>query len=506
MSSDSSNILEMQHISKSFAGVHALRDVSFTCRRAKVHALVGENGAGKSTLIKILAGAYQADSGEIIFKGQRYTSFSARQAIAVGIGIIYQEFNLVPYMTVAENIFLGREPHNRVGIVDTRRMIEETDAVIKRLGLSLSGNEQVNNLTVAGQQMVEIAKALATRADLIVMDEPSAILAGHELENLFAIIRSLIEAGVTIVYISHRLNEVFEIADDVTVLKDGQVVSTQAIAELSRARLIQMMVGRPLSEVFPPNTRARGSAVLTAEGISTESLPHPASLTLYEGEILGISGMVGAGRTEVARALFGADRLRSGRITIKGATIMPRSPQQAMKAGLALVPEDRKSQGLFLEQSIRNNITLTSLQRLTRLFVIQRKRETESIERAQHDLGISMASPALEVQYLSGGNQQKVVLAKWLETSPAVIIMDEPTRGVDVGTKFEIYQIMRRLTERGVAILMISSELPEILGMSDRILVMHSGQIVAELVRHQATEERIIELATTGESPEQTTA
>ena len=274
----STNILEMQHISKSFAGVQALRDVSFTCRRGKVHALVGENGAGKSTLIKILAGAYQADSGEIVFKGQRYASFSARQAIAAGIGIIYQEFNLVPYLSVADNIFLGREPRNRFGIVDTRRMAEEAGAVLDRLGIPLATNELVSDLTVAGQQMVEIAKALAKHADLIVMDEPSAILAGHELESLFAIIRSLIEEGVTIVYISHRLNEVFEIADDVTVLKDGQVVGTQPITELSRSRLIQMMVGRPLDEVFPSNTRARGSAVLTAEGITTEHLPHPASL------------------------------------------------------------------------------------------------------------------------------------------------------------------------------------------------------------------------------------
>ena len=506
MTPDSTNILEMRHIFKSFAGVQALRDVSFTCRRGTVHALVGENGAGKSTLIKILAGAYQADGGTIVFKGYRYASFSAHQAITTGIGIIYQEFNLVPTLSVADNIFLGREPHNRFGLVDTARMAREAEAVLQRLGIPLNPHELISDLTVADQQIVEIAKSLVKHADLIVMDEPSAILAGHELESLFAIIRSLVEAGVTIVYISHRLNEVFEIADDVTVLKDGQVVGTQPISELSRARLIHMMVGRPLDEIFPPNTRARGEAVLTAEGITTEHLPHPARLTLYEGEILGISGMVGAGRTEVARALFGADPLRSGKITVKGTTVVPRSPQQAVRAGLALVPEDRKSQGLFLEQSIRSNITLIILRRLTRFGIIQRRRETETVEQARHDLAINMASPNLEVQYLSGGNQQKVVLAKWLETSPSVIIFDEPTRGVDVGTKFEIYQIMRQLTERGVAVLMISSELPEVLGMSDRILVMHSGQIVGELTREQATEERIIELATTGHTLEQTPA
>ena len=309
--------------------------------------------------------------------------------------------------------------------------------------------------------MVEIAKALSQDADLVVMDEPSAILAGQELDSLFVTIRSLVEQGVTIIYISHRLNEIFEIADDVTVLKDGRVVGAQPIGEVTRARLIQMMVGRPLEEIFPRATRSRGAPVLTATNVTTERLSSPASLTLYEGEILGLAGMVGAGRTEVARALFGADALHTGKILLKGTLIQPRSPKEAVEAGLALVPEDRKSQGLFLEQSIRSNITLSSLNRLTRFGVIQRSQETEAIARAQRELSINMASPELEAQYLSGGNQQKVVLAKWLQTSPSVIIFDEPTRGVDVGAKFEIYQLMRQLAERGVAILMISSDLVE---------------------------------------------
>ncbi len=495
-------ILEMRNISKAFGGVQALRDVSFSCRKGEVHALVGENGAGKSTLIKILAGAYQADGGEIVFKGQRYAGFTAREAMATGISIIYQELNLVQFMTVAENIFLGREPRNRLGIIDTRRMAKESADLLNRLGIQLSPSAHIGDLTVASQQMVEIAKALSQNADLIVMDEPSAILAGQELDSLFAIIRSLVEQGVTIIYISHRLNEIFEIADDVTVLKDGQVVGAQPISEVTRARLIQMMVGRPLEEIFPRATRPRGTPVLTATNVTTERLPHPASLTLYEGEILGLAGMVGAGRTEVARALFGADALRSGKILLKDTLIQPRSPKEAVEAGLALVPEDRKTQGLFLEQSIRSNITLSSLDKLTRFGVIQRGRETETIQRAQSELSINMASPELEAQYLSGGNQQKVVLAKWLQTSPSVIIFDQPTRGVDVGAKFEIYQLMRQLAERGVAILMISSELPEILGMSDRILVMHERQIVAELARDQASEERIVELATTGSQAE----
>ena len=501
-SMNDSPILEMLNISKAFGGVQALRDVSFSCRKGKVHALLGENGAGKSTLIKILAGAYQADNGEIVFKGRRYVGFTAREAMAIGVSIIYQELNLVQFMTVAENIFLGREPRSQLGVIDTRRMAKESADLLNRLGIQLSPSAHIGDLTVASQQMVEIAKALSQNADLIVMDEPSAILAGQELANLFATIRSLVEQGVTIIYISHRLNEIFEIADDVTVLKDGQVVGVQPISEVTRARLIQMMVGRPLEEIFPRPIRPRGAPVLTATDIVTEQLPCPASLTLYGGEILGLAGMVGAGRTELARALFGADPLRSGKISLKDTQIRVRSPKEAVKAGLALVPEDRKTQGLFLEQSIRSNITLSSLDKLTRFGVIQRRQETETIERLQGELSISMASPELEAQYLSGGNQQKVVLAKWLQTSPSVIIFDEPTRGVDVGAKFEIYQIIRQLAERGVAILMISSDLVEILGMSDRILVMHERQIVAELAREQASEKRIIELATTGSHAE----
>jgi ribose transport system ATP-binding protein len=491
-------ILEMLNISKAFGGVQALRDVSFSCGEGKVHALVGENGAGKSTLIKILAGAYQADSGEIVFKGQRYAGFTAREAMATGIGIIYQELNLVPLMTVAENIFLGREPRNLFGVIDTRRMAKESAELLDRLGVHISPSARIGDLTVASQQMVEIAKALSQNAGLIVMDEPSAILAGQELDRLFATIRSLVADGVTVVYISHRLNEIFEIANDVTVLKDGRVVGAQPIGDVTRARLIQMMVGRPLEEIFPRASRPRGAPALTAVDVTTERLPRPASLTLYEGEILGLAGMVGAGRTEVARALFGADALRSGEIRLKGAPIRLRGPREAVDAGLAMVPEDRKNEGLFLEQSIRSNITLSSLGKVTRFGVIQRGKETATIERAQRELSIAMASPELEAQVLSGGNQQKVVLAKWLETQPSVIIFDEPTRGVDVGAKFEIYALMRELAERGVAILMISSDLVEILGMSDRILVMHEREIVGELAPDEASEERIIELATTG--------
>jgi len=401
-------------------------------------------------------------------------------------------------MTVAENIFLGREPRYRLGFVNSKRLRTEAADLLNQLGIELELDLEVGKLTVAYKQMVEIAKALSKNADLIVMDEPSAILAGHELEQLFRIIESLIEQGVTIIYISHRLDEVFQIADEVTVLKDGEVVGTRQVQDLPRSELVQMMVGRTLDEVFPATNHERGEPILQAEDISTDTILDGASLTLHVGEILGVAGMVGSGRTELARALFGADRLTTGRITIKGEPVSLKAPAEAIRQGLSLVPEDRKQQGLFTELPIRNNITLPILKRVTRWGVLRRGLEDEIVSEARRKHSIMMASADQEVQYLSGGNQQKVVLAKWLETKPEIIIMDEPTRGVDVGAKFEIYQLMRQLNDLGMAILMISSELTEILGMSDRILVMRDGRIVGELSRSEASEEGIIELATTG--------
>ncbi|MFO7321960.1 MAG: sugar ABC transporter ATP-binding protein [Chloroflexota bacterium] len=490
-------ILEMRQIAKAFAGVQALKGVSFSCRAGQVHALVGENGAGKSTLMKILAGAYQPDSGEIIYKGRRYTSLSTREALDNGIRIIYQELNLLPYMTVAENIFLGREPRTGLGLIDTKKLYADAEAILQRLEMPLDVRQPVGELTVARQQMVEIAKALSQRADVIVMDEPSAILAGHELETLFSVVESLVRQGVAVIYISHRLDEVFRIANEVTVLKDGQVVGTHPIEALTRAQLIQMMVGRSLDEAFPHGQPRRGAPVLTVEGVTTAAV-RDIHLTLHAGEIVGLAGLVGSGRTELARALFGADRLQSGTVWLNGEVVTLSSPAQAVDAGIALVPEDRKTQGLFMELPIRNNITLTVLDKLTRYGVIRRRAEAERVDQARRELAIAMASASAEVQYLSGGNQQKVVLSKWLARAPKVIILDEPTRGIDVGAKFEIYQLMRQLTEQGVAILMISSELTEILGMSDRILVMRDGRIVGELAREEATEERVMQLATTG--------
>lgn len=491
-------LLEMRDIVKTFGGIHALRNVSFRCGRATVHALLGENGAGKSTLIKVLSGAYQADSGEIIFNGAAYTHLSTRQALDLGIRIIYQELNLLPDMTVAENIFLGEEPRTRLGLVDTAAMRRRSASLLQQLGVTIAPETLVGDLTVAGQQMVEIAKALSQRAELIVMDEPSAILATHELEQLFATIRSLKAQGVTIIYISHRLNEIFEIADEVTVLKDGSVVGTTPVAGVTRSQLVQMMVGRPLEEIFPKAQAEPGEVVLAVDQLSAGRAVRNVSFVVRAGEIVGLAGMVGSGRTELARAIFGADPVTGGSITLNGARLKANTPHQAIRAGVALVPEDRKSQGLFVTQSIRQNITLLVLSRLAKAGVMRRRAEDAVIADARQMLSIQMQSPDQAVQFLSGGNQQKVVLAKWLETSPKLIIFDEPTRGIDVGAKLEIYHLMRRLADRGVAILMISSDLPEVLGMSDRILVMHHGELAGEVPAAAATEEKIVELATTG--------
>ncbi len=489
-------ILELQHISKVYAGVPVLKDVSFACQRGQVHALVGENGAGKSTLMKIVAGAVQPNGGTITFKGETFSHLNTRLALDKGISIIYQELALIPHMTVAENIFLGREQRTSLGFTRQKLMMDEAAALLQRLGVQIDPRTPAGELTVARQQMVEIAKSLSRNADLIIMDEPSAILAGQELEQLFQIIETLTQAGVTIIYISHRLDEVFQIAKNVTVLKDGELVGTAPIEQLNRARLVEMMVGRSLDEVFPKSKHAIGDPVLVAENLSTQTLKQ-ASFTLHAGEIVGVAGMVGSGRTELARAIFGADALQTGHITLKGVPFAPRGPQQAIENGVTLVPEDRKQQGLFTGLSIRHNITLPILKRLTRWGMVDRKAENDVIARAKSDLSINMASPELEAQFLSGGNQQKVVLAKWLQILPSVIILDEPTRGIDVGAKFEIYQLMRQLNEKGVAILMISSELVEVLGMSDRILVMQDGRIVGELAGEQVSEQAVITLATT---------
>jgi ribose transport system ATP-binding protein len=462
-----------------------------------VHALVGENGAGKSTLMKILAGAQPPDSGEILINGQRAHFDNPRDAQTHGISIIYQDFNLVPDLDVVENIFLGHEPRTRRGLLDRGAMRREAQVLLDRLGVSLDLEARVGRLTVAQQQMVEIAKALSHEASIVVMDEPSAVLAGHELERLFEIIAALKSHGVTVIYISHRLDEVFRIADRVTVLKDGQWMGTLDVTDVTKPELIRLMVGRNLDEAFPTATLGDHEVVLEVRGLSRHGVLHDVNFRLHQGEVLGLAGMVGSGRTALARALFGADSFDNGEIILDGRRIRPGQPREAISAGIAFVPEDRKTEGLITGMSLRRNLTLPILGRLRqRLGWVNEPQERAIVQDAIRDLSIKTPSLDQEVQYLSGGNQQKVVLAKWLATHPRVVILDEPTHGIDVGAKAEVYTIIRTLANQGTAILMISSELPEIIGMSDRILVMRSGRVVAELSRGEASEEKILTMAT----------
>lgn len=490
--------LEMLNITKTFPGVVALEDVSFSCYGGEIHALVGENGAGKSTLMKILTGALHPDQGEIRLKGTRVRLNTPAEAQKMGIGIIYQEFNLLPWLTVAENILLGQLPKTRFGTVDWNCAYEEAESALGRLGVRLDLRTRVLDLSVAQQQVVEIAKVLALHTDLsiIIMDEPSAVLAGHELEQLFEVIRTLKDQGVTIVYISHRLDEVFEIADRVTVLRDGQFVGTGHVADMDKSTLIRMMVGRTLDETFPRGEGPIGKPLLEVRGLSSSQLGlHGITFSLHEGEILGLAGLVGAGRSELAMTLFGVGPADKGEVWFNKQQVPLGKPRETMRMGMALVPENRKEQGLVLSQSVRNNTSLVILDRLRRFLLIDEKQERRLVQQQIENLEIKTPGLGQQVGFLSGGNQQKVVLAKWLCSGPRLIIMDEPTRGIDVGTKAEIYQLMRALANKGTGIIMISSELTEIIGMSDRILVMSRGRIAGELSREEATEERILTLA-----------
>lgn len=492
-------VIEMRGISKSYPGVRALDGVSLTVMPGEVHALVGENGAGKSTLMKILAGAQPRDAGDIIMRGEVVTIDGPQRAMDLGISIIYQEFNLVPYLNAAENIFLGREPGARIpGFVDFRRMYREAQEVVDRLGVKLDVRAPVHTLSIAQQQMVEIAKATSRKSSVIVMDEPSATLTEHELVGLFKLIRQLQAEGVGIVYISHRLEEVFEIADRVTVLRDGRHIATHGIAELTRDDIIRLMVGRELTQMIPKVPAPIGDAILEVQGLSRRNVLQDINLTVRKGEVLGVAGLVGSGRTELARAIFGADRFDAGQILLDGKPVRVRSPQDAIRLGIGLVTEDRKAQGLVLGMAVRENVTLANLAAISRFNFIMAGRERGIAQGYVSDLGIRTPSIEQTVQNLSGGNQQKVVLAKWLFTDSRVLIFDEPTRGIDVGAKTEIYQLINDLAAKGVGIIMISSELPEVLGMSDRIVVMHEGRIVGAMPASEATQVDIMHLATGG--------
>lgn len=488
-------ILEMRGITKTFPGVRALDNVHFSCERGEVHALVGENGAGKSTLMKILSGVYPPDAGEIVFKGVPVRLESPHHAQSLGISTIYQEPSLLPYLTVAENIYLGREVTGRLGLIDGAELERRASQLLDRLGAAVDPSSPVVRLSVAQQQIVEIAKALSLQADLILMDEPTAALGEREVEHLFAIVRSLRQDGVTVIYVSHRLDEIFRIADRATVLKDGQVVGTVRTAEVSKADLICMMVGRPLGEAFPSRGDGRGEKVLEVRGLTRRGAFRDIRFTLHRGEILGIAGLAGSGRTEIVRALFGADPVDAGEILLHGKPLSLRGSRDAVKAGIGFLTEDRKSEGLVMGLSVRENVALPSLDVWSAWGLVDRARERKAVGDLISGLQVRPPNLQQQVRYLSGGNQQKVVLAKWLATEPDVLLFDEPTRGIDVGAKVEIYALMRRLADEGKAIIMISSELPEVIGMSNRILVLCEGRIVGELAPEDATEEKILALA-----------
>ena len=489
--------LALQGISKSYPGVRALDGIDFDVRAGEVHALVGENGAGKSTLVNVLSGAVRADAGTIEVEGRPVTIASPRQSEALGIAVIYQEFNLVPGLTAAENVLLGHEP-TRGLTIDTREMRTRVDAIFARLGVEVPADAPVRSLSVAQQQMVEIAKALSVRARVIFMDEPSAALTGQEVDRLFAIIRSLTSEGVGVVYISHRLEEVFAIADRITVFRDGHLVATKTKAEFTQDAVIRLMVGRALDAHYPtlPPDPPHATPLLSVRNLTSPGRIQDVSFDLYAGEIYGIAGLVGSGRTSLLRAICGVDHFASGAVSLAGKPLRLSGPHEAIAAGLALVTEDRKSQGLVLGMSIRENVTLPHLADFSEFGVVERGKETAAVAALAAELRIRARSIEQVVRSLSGGNQQKVVLAKWLLERATVICFDEPTRGIDVGAKAEIYELMVSLANAGTGIVMVSSELPEVLGMSMRVGVMQRGRLVKEFARGEATPEMVIRLAT----------
>ncbi len=491
-----SNLLKLTDITKSFAGVRALKGVSFELGAGEVHALVGENGAGKSTLIKVITGAHQPDSGTLEIGGEIVRHHSPAHSRALGVAVIYQQPALFADLTVAENIALHLEPRGGWRTVNWGRRRAVARELLARIGSDISPDAEVRRLTMPQQQLVEIAKALGGSAKILIMDEPTASLSDREVTQLFGVIRTLRSQGVGIIYISHRLEELGQIADRVTVLRDGSYVGTYPMAGVTRSELIRHMVGRELDAIFPKIDVDLGPAVLELQNLScAASGVRNVSLTVRAGEILGLAGLVGAGRTELARVLFGLTPADSGQILLNGQPVAIRSPRQAVHLGIAYVPEDRRRHGVILEMPVAHNMTLASLRQVSSGGWLSFRRERGLARSLVQRLGVKTASVGAATGTLSGGNQQKVALARWVNTEPKVIVLDEPTQGVDVGAKSEIHRLMGELAQRGLAILMISSELPEILGMSDRIAVMHAGQIAGVLDRDQATQERVIELA-----------
>jgi len=493
-------LLEMRGISKSFPGVLALDKVDFTARRGEVVALIGENGAGKSTLMKILGGVYRYDEGHIVLRGEEAVFRSPHHAQEMGVSTIYQELNLTWNQTVAENIFVGHQPKlpgllGKLGLVDRRT--QRTDAVkhLEHLGVPIDPRAQISDLSVAKQQIVEIAKALSFDSDILIMDEPSAALPDEEVQRLFALIRSLKEQGLALIFVSHRLEEVMEIADRIVVLRDGQLVGDVPIEEATVQDIIHMMVGRTITDFYAKDEIEPGEVVLEVRDLSREGILSDINLTVRAGEVVGLGGLIGAGRTETARAIFGVDPIDSGQIFLNGEPVEITSARSAVQHGIGYVPEDRKQQGLILIMAVRENISLAKLPDMTDWGWVRQGEVTKLATSMVEKLQIRTAGLHQQAMFLSGGNQQKVVVSKWLALNPRVLILDEPTRGVDVGAKAEMHNLINQLAKDGIAVLLISSELPELLGMSDRILVMCRGRIAGELLRDEFSQEAVMTLA-----------
>lgn len=493
-------MIEMTGISKAFNGNTVLSNIQFEVKKGEIHALMGENGAGKSTLMKILTGIYTRDSGDIKVKGHIVDFKNPKEAEQKGIAVIHQELNILPDLTVAENLFLGNErTFGKSPILKTKEMNKQAKEILLSLGLDIDVKMIARSLSVGKQQIIEIAKAISSNAELIVMDEPTAALTDREIETLFVTIRALQAKGVSFVYISHRMEEIFAICDRITILRDGQYVGVKRVKDTTFDEIVQMMVGRELGNRFPERSVKIGEVKLVAKSLTRNGYFEDVSFELRKGEILGIAGLMGAGRTEVAQALFGYKKLNKGEVFLDGKLVRINNPSKAIKLGFGFVTEDRKSEGLIVDFSVKDNLGLTNFEQISRNGVVGAKKEKELYDSMVKRLGVRTSGPNQFVKSLSGGNQQKIVIAKWLGIEPDILILDEPTRGVDVGAKKEIYSIINALAEKGVAILMISSELPEVIGMVDRVLVMHEGKITADLTKDEMTQEKIMHYATGGD-------